>query len=413
MSCASRCKVSGESIKQCNGRRFNAKSLIECTGVVTSAATVGKISIFTVQARAFAVLCCCAVMKVQYLCCVGSAVLLLIQFIMQAIDSYGAVETDASQIFQISAMHTTENASFNVPLLPQPGCVNGIAIINAGYGCTSPGALVGNGGGGTGFLATFQVINNSISNIVVVDGGHGYSGKPTILVSSGGIGCAGYFLDPIMSLPGDFYGSFITTVSGIYRVKPVFLQKHGLSAAFYNNPDLLGSPFFRVIDNSVEYDGQTRSFSFVNDNVLSASWDGALKIDGGISQPRSGLGRSISRIEVIKRGSGCTSSGIVTSSDGGGTGLLASFSVITYYGFGDVLVSGIGTITLLNPGTGYTSAPNVFLISNSTGCKDYRFQATLTAESGVKTTFHVESDGYAEYINSIFNRVRLCAFISF
>jgi hypothetical protein len=323
---------------------------------------------------------------------------------MQAIDSYGAVDSDASQVFQISAIHTTENTSFNVHLLPQPGCINGIAIIHAGYGCTSAGVLVGNGGGGTGFLATFQVVSGSISQIVVVDGGHGYVSKPTILVSSGGTGCTGFFLDPIMSLPGDFYGSFITTVSGIYRVKPVFLQKHGLSAAFYDNPDLEGSPVFRGIDESVEYDGQNRPLSFVDDNILSASWDGAVKIESGISQPRSGLGRSISSIEVLKRGSGCMSSGIVTSSDGGGTGLLASFSLVSYYGFGDTLVSGIGTVTVLNPGTGYTSAPNVFLISNSTGCKDYRFLATLTAESGVPTTFHVESDGYAECTNSFIQR---------
>jgi hypothetical protein len=305
-------------------------------------------------------------------------------------------------------MHTTENTSLNVQLLPQPGCINEIEIIHAGYGCTSPGALVANGGGGLGFWATFQVINGSISKIVVVHGGHDYVSKPTIIVSSGGSGCAGYFLDPIMSLPGDFYGTFITTVSGIYRVKPVFLQKHGLSAAFYNKPDLLGSPVFRGIDDSVEYDGQTRAFSFFDDNILSASWDGALKIDGGISQPRSGLGRSISGIEVLKRGSGCTSSGIVTSSDGGGTGLLASFTIVSYYGVGDILVSGVGTVTLLNPGTGYTSAPKVFIISNSTGCKDYRFQATLTVESGVKTTFHIESDGYAEYTIR-FSKIFLCS----
>jgi hypothetical protein len=323
---------------------------------------------------------------------------------MQAIDSYGAVNTDSSQVFQISAMHTTENTSFNVQLLPQPGSIYGIEITHAGYGCTSPGTLIGNGGEGTGFLATFQVINGTIFNIVVVDGGHGYVSKPRILISSGGNGCAGFFLDPIMSLPGDFYGSFITTVSGIYRVKPVLLQKHGLYAAFYNNSDLLGSPVFRRIDDSVEYDGQTRSFTSVDENILSASWDGALKFDGGISRPRSGLGESIRTIEVLKRGSGCTSSGIVTSSGGGGSGLLASFSLVSYYGVGDILVSGIGTVTLLNPGTGYTSAPNVILISNSTGCKDYKFQATLTAESGVKTTFHVESDGYAEFTNSFITK---------
>jgi hypothetical protein len=319
---------------------------------------------------------------------------------MQAVDSHGAVDTDASQFFQISAIHTTENNSFNVQLLPQPGCINGIAIAHAGYGCTSPGTLFGNGGGGAGFLATFQVINGTISNIVVIDGGHSYTSKPIILISSGGNGCAGFFLDPIMSLPGDFYGSFITTVSGIYRVKPVLLQMHGLSAAFYNNPDLLESPVLRRIDRSVEYDSQTWPFNSFDENILSASWDGALKVDGGISQTRSGLGRSISTIEVLKRGSGCTSSGMITASGGGGTGLLASFSLVSYYGFDDTLISGIGTVTLLSPGTGYTSTPNVFTISNSTGCKDYRFHTTLTAENGVKTTFHVESDGYAKCTNS-------------
>ena len=313
----------------------------------------------------------------------------------QAIDSYGAIDSDSSQIFFVSAIHSTEDSFFNVHLLPQPGSVVGITISSPGHGCTSSGSLSASGGGGSGFVGSFQILNGSISETEIIDGGYDFTSPPIINISSGGHGCQEWALIPKISLPGEYYGTFITTTSGIYRVRPVLLQRKGLYASFYNNSYFLGAPFMYRIDESISYHGENSLLLSVGLSVTSASWEGALHIDGGIPRPTAGLGRSISSIHVLQRGSGCISSGMLTSQGGGGAGLLASFSVVTYYDSKNNVANGIGKIMILNPGVGYSTVPHIVLVSNGTGCTDYRLLATLTTSSAGMTTFYIETDGYA------------------
>ena len=148
------------------------------------------------------------------------------------------------------------------------------------------------------------------------------------------------------------------------------------------------------IDNLVAYDREQPLSAAVDNKVSSAVWEGALHIEGGIARPTSGLGRSISSILVLKRGLGCQSSGVFSSYGGGGAGFLASFSTEWYYDSEGNLVNGIGEITILNPGAGYSTIPDIALVSNGTGCVNYRLQAILSALSTARTTFYLESDGY-------------------
>jgi hypothetical protein len=304
----------------------------------------------------------------------------------QALDGIGVPVQDTSQIFFVSIIHMTENATFNTIPLAQTGSVNDISIESAGSSCTSPGTLGSSGGGGIGFSATFQVQNGSVTNISINSGGWSYTSIPLIHIDSGGSGCLSTSFLPLMSLPGEYYGSLITTLSGKYTVSPVLLQRSGLTATFFNNSNLLGSPYFSAFDESVERE-------FENDAVLSASWDGYVKIIDGSFSPSSSFGRSVRDVFILKRGDGCLSSGILSSWGGGGSGFQASYSIGSYYGDSGVLKTGITTITILNAGSGYSSAPNLILINNNSGCFDFKLQAVLMAESGMETLLHVESDG--------------------
>lgn len=62
--------------------------------------------------------------------------------------------------------------------------VQGVQIINPGYGYTTPPSVSFIGGGGSGAAATSRISNGSVGNIVISSGGSGYSSPPTITFSS-------------------------------------------------------------------------------------------------------------------------------------------------------------------------------------------------------------------------------------
>ena len=58
--------------------------------------------------------------------------------------------------------------------------VQGVRIINSGYGYTSDPLVQASGGGGRGFVGTAATGNGVVGIITVTDGGGGYSGLPTV-----------------------------------------------------------------------------------------------------------------------------------------------------------------------------------------------------------------------------------------
>ena len=76
------------------------------------------------------------------------------------------------------------------------GCT---CVGSSGVNCTSGGTLIGVGGGGSGFTATFTVAGGSINSITLVTPGV-YSGSgPNVLISGGGEGCTDLTFHPSLS----------------------------------------------------------------------------------------------------------------------------------------------------------------------------------------------------------------------
>ena len=239
---------------------------------------------------------------------------------VQAKDSYGTTVKVRNQSFLVSLSHMSQNLSATVLLLPQPGSIHGVTILNAGSGCASGGTLSGAGGDGAGFSASFTVSLGGISSVTVLNGGDGYTSMPTLSIASGGAGCFGFSLAPALTLAGDHYGSFITTVSGAYRVAPVLLSGPGLDASVFNNTDLRGTPMLTRVDPTVSYLWGEGLVAAAGAERVSVRWEGVLKVDEGALSPSAGLPRSIRAVHVLKRGSGCTTTGTLSAQGGGGAG---------------------------------------------------------------------------------------------
>jgi len=86
---------------------------------------------------------------------------------------------------------------------------------SAGENCTEGGMLSGSGGGGSGFEGTFTTSGGSISNVTVSQPGSYPAAGPTIVISGGGTGCAGYqfyttMTDNILDVVRGALGSVVT-----------------------------------------------------------------------------------------------------------------------------------------------------------------------------------------------------------
>jgi hypothetical protein len=238
---------------------------------------------------------------------------------------------------------------------PQPGSIHGVQIANAGTDCTEGGTLSTTGGGGTGFAADFAQTGGAISAVSVTSRGQGYTSTPTIVIDSGGAGCAGYTLTPAMTLLGDHYGSFFTTVSGRYSVHPALYKQGGLNASYFGNMWLAGEPDMTRVDATVDFDwGTGLIMSLVTDRA-SVRWEGLIRVpwEGGI--PGSVPPGGIWKVDVLKPGSGCAAGeGTITASGGGGgSGFLAAFTVGTVTDADGNSVSGIVEVRVTRRGAGW------------------------------------------------------------
>jgi hypothetical protein len=74
--------------------------------------------------------------------------------------------------------------------------VQGVEIVNAGYGYTVPPSVVFIGGGGSGVAATTEIGDGVIGQVTITNGGSGYHYPPSVIFSGPGIGttAVGYAL---------------------------------------------------------------------------------------------------------------------------------------------------------------------------------------------------------------------------
>lgn len=301
----------------------------------------------------------------------------------------------------VSFLHEQGIHSFTTMTHKEQGTVEDVTISAGGSSCAAGGTLAAKGGGGSGFAATFTVSGGAINAITITSKGEGYKYAPILWIDSGGTGCSNYDLAPVMAPAGDYNGAAITTVSGRYQVSPLLIEGRGLRASYFNNVWLHGDPAIERVDSAIDFDwGNGPVTPFAADRA-SARWEGVIQIEPSAHQPVSGLRGGVRAVEVVSPGSGCSSDGTLTASGGGGAGFEASFTVAGYVDANGRYGVGIDKVTIINPGSQYTSIPGLSIASGGTGCQNFRLNALLSSTLGMATDFYVETDGYLFWQNPI------------
>lgn len=77
--------------------------------------------------------------------------------------------------------------------------VQGVEIVNAGFGYTVPPKVSFIGGGGSGTSATTEISDGIVGIITITNGGSGYTSPPTVTISSPGIGTTAIAVSQISS----------------------------------------------------------------------------------------------------------------------------------------------------------------------------------------------------------------------
>ena len=98
--------------------------------------------------------------------------------------------------------------------------VQGVQIINPGYGYTVNPGVVFIGGGGSGAAATTRISNNAVGIITITSGGSGYTTAPSVTFSSPGIGTTATGI-AIVSSGGTISAIRITNAGAGYTISPI------------------------------------------------------------------------------------------------------------------------------------------------------------------------------------------------
>jgi len=97
--------------------------------------------------------------------------------------------------------------------------VQGVQIINPGYGYTVSPGVVFIGGGGSGAAATTRISNGAVGIVTLTSGGSGYTTSPQVTFSSPGIGTTAVGV-AIVSSGGTISGVRIINAGSGYTVAP-------------------------------------------------------------------------------------------------------------------------------------------------------------------------------------------------
>jgi len=133
--------------------------------------------------------------------------------------------------------------------------VQGVQIVNPGYGYTINPGIVFIGGGGSGAAATTKISDNAIGIITITSGGSGYTTTPSISFSSPGIGTTAIGL-AVVSSAGTISAIRIINAGTGYTVAPSIT---------------IGSPSIIGIGTFVFNETITGSIS--NKTAIVKSWD--------------------------------------------------------------------------------------------------------------------------------------------
>lgn len=114
--------------------------------------------------------------------------------------------------------------------------VQGVQIINPGFGYTVNPGIVFIGGGGSGAAATTRISNQSVGIVTITSGGSGYTTSPSITFSSPGIGTTATAI-AVVSSAGTISAIRITNAGAGYTLAPTIT---------------IGSPYMTGSGNFIE-----------------------------------------------------------------------------------------------------------------------------------------------------------------
>ena len=317
---------------------------------------------------------------------------------VQSRDLYGLPLAPDSGTFVVSFLHETGNHTFSSVGHKAGGTVESVTIAAGGSSCTAAGTLGAKGGAGSGFAASFTISGGAINSVTVTNTGEGYIFEPILWIDSGGAGCTGYSLQPVIAPAGDYFFTAVTTVSGKYRASPLLVDGRGLNASYFNNVWLHGAPAISRVDRTIDFDWGNGPITPHAADRASVRWEGTIQVSPSIPQAVAGLRGGVRKVDVISPGTSCTADGTLTASGGGGSGFEASFSVASYIRADGTFATGIDKITITNPGSQYTSAPDLTIATGGAGCTKFRFLPLLSSTNGMDVTFYSETDGYAHQL---------------
>ena len=242
---------------------------------------------------------------------------------------------------------TEPNATGATATATISGSVSEIVVRNGGSGFTGTPAVQFIGGGGTSAAATAHVVT-SIGTVEVTNRGSGYSVPPMVQISGPGYNGDAYISANITGIVGDINvdrpGEGYTSVPEILIVGGGGV---GAAAEAQLDAEVTG---FTLIDGGEGYaDGTTVvTISRAAGDTTGAGAEATPIINNGV----------ITGFTLVSGGSGYTKPPIVTiSNTGGGIGRGASATAN--------ILGGIASITVVNGGRGYITYPSVTIVSNS------------------------------------------------
>lgn len=254
-----------------------------------------------------------------------------------------------------------------VAIMSATGSVVGIRILNPGSGYTSAPAVfvqaaINGGTSSTGWTAT---VANGI--VVSISGGGGGNYRPTLsIVGGGGTGAAATLnLDEA----GGIASATLTATGSNYNSAPA------LTITSRVNSILVGGVASVVAADLV--------VSMGTEVPKCKTWDGSTLAGRWFIRTVAVGGHPLDSIEVVHGGSYLP---FVVFTGGGGTGAVGVVSGFTSDGK-------VTAVTILDGGTGYTSAPSVSLPRRSTGGNINDATATATVSGGSVTGVTIVTQG--------------------
>ena len=275
------------------------------------------------------------------------------------------------------------------------GPVTSINIDNAGsgYDSASPPNITISGGGGTGAAGTVTV-NGSITEIIVNDGGSGYTSSPLVsIVGGGGSGAAATAV-----VTRGVVSSILMNTNGTgYTSQPTITIVGGGGSGATATASVRGPVKSIAITNGGE--------SYTSNPTVTLSSG-----SGAVAQAIVSNGRIIS-IAIISAGSGYTTAPEVTiqgdgfgavaratiDTDGENAGRVTGIEIINR---GINYVQGTTVINLTSVGSGATFTPNIFKWT-------YNLQETTTFDSAKGAVFAGYNNQYGGEYAHLSNPQRL------